>query len=567
MSRLFGMFSNNSRDTGPGFSDGLISDGLIADSDDDPGDDLAELRHEDNASNASSARSDRLTDRNMVKDLQELKSQLKQQAEEMKLLKRQYTMALEHIEKLKMALNLERNVKQCSDNTTSSSSSSSSSFSPDETANHTEAEAEQQIDKNPEINHVDHLTDTEEVISTKQKDVKSKKKPTNKVKSSANIPSKNTQSARQETSPKSNTNVREENKSVVKRVPPIVTYGLNHKEKAEELTKVLGHNNFSMETVNNTCSVIRCNSLQTHKQILSELKDKVDHHTFTPNEERNISIVMKNLSPTYDAADIKEALEGLKLEIMLHSVTPYVTDTSVRQKKKLRIWLIQLNPGSDAKALLKTRGILNQIVKFEMKKQSRIPQCKNCQKFGHTASNCNRRYRCVKCVGDHRPRECPLNVLRNDSAVPLKPKCVNCGGDHAASFRGCKEYTNFVKRKAERAKQLHEEQLQKSKSINNYVQSGLSYSDAARGANKSSAQFINDQPNSSQAQHTQQTHHSQQSRSFEENSDFLNQECLKHFQKDFMATINELKTFQENYTRMSTAEQQVALWRYLSRTA
>lgn len=256
---------------------------------------------------------------------------------------------------------------------------------------------------------------------------------------------------------------------------------------------------------------------------------------------------MKNLSPTYDAVDIKEALEGLKLQISIHSVTPYVTDTSARQKKNLRIWLIQLNPGSDAQALLKTRCILNQIVKFEVKKQSRIPQCKNCQKFGHTASNCNRRYRCVKCVGDHRPRECPLNELRNNSAVPLKPKCVNCGGDHAASFRGCKEYFNFVKRKAERANQVREEQQQRAASYNNFVQPGSSYRDMARGAPPSGG-------------------HTQVFQRLPPNAvDFLNQECLRHFQKDLNTSLNELKEFQDNYKKMSASEQQVALWRYISR--
>jgi PAX-interacting protein 1 len=59
-----------------------------------------------------------------------------------------------------------------------------------------------------------------------------------------------------------------------------------------------------------------------------------------------------------------------------------------------------------------------------------LPQCKNCQSWGHTKSYCHKEIRCVKCAGKHttincaKPKETP-------------PKCYNCGENHPANYRGC----------------------------------------------------------------------------------------------------------------------------------
>lgn len=69
---------------------------------------------------------------------------------------------------------------------------------------------------------------------------KSAQKTIIKVKLNANKNASSSQSAQAtqqvSSSPKKNANT-------VKRVPPIVTYGMNHKEKTEQLAKVLGHSN------------------------------------------------------------------------------------------------------------------------------------------------------------------------------------------------------------------------------------------------------------------------------------------------------------------------------------
>jgi hypothetical protein len=64
------------------------------------------------------------------------------------------------------------------------------------------------------------------------------------------------------------------------------------------------------------------------------------------------------------------------------------------------------------------------------RKTKLLPQCKNCQSWGHTKAYCHKDPRCVKCAGQHntdnctKPRETP-------------PKCYNCGENHPANYRGC----------------------------------------------------------------------------------------------------------------------------------
>ncbi len=64
------------------------------------------------------------------------------------------------------------------------------------------------------------------------------------------------------------------------------------------------------------------------------------------------------------------------------------------------------------------------------KPKSDPPLCRNCQRFGHTKSYCLRSPRCIKCAENHSSDKCVL-------AASAPCKCVNCGGQHPASYRGC----------------------------------------------------------------------------------------------------------------------------------
>ncbi|GIY71195.1 nucleic-acid-binding protein from transposon X-element [Caerostris darwini] len=56
--------------------------------------------------------------------------------------------------------------------------------------------------------------------------------------------------------------------------------------------------------------------------------------------------------------------------------------------------------------------------------------CWNCQGYFHSSEVCRLPTRCVKCAGPHRAKKCTLPLDQ-----PLL--CSNCGGAHAANWRGC----------------------------------------------------------------------------------------------------------------------------------
>lgn len=71
-------------------------------------------------------------------------------------------------------------------------------------------------------------------------------------------------------------------------------------------------------------------------------------------------------------------------------------------------------------------GFMSYLVRMFVPKPMRYFKC---QRFGHTAKNCNRQRRCARCGGDHEYGEC-------GEGVP--PKCCSCGGAHSLAFSRCK---------------------------------------------------------------------------------------------------------------------------------
>lgn len=58
-------------------------------------------------------------------------------------------------------------------------------------------------------------------------------------------------------------------------------------------------------------------------------------------------------------------------------------------------------------------------------------QCFNCQGYGHNATECRFKTRCLLCSGQHRMKDCPNNGNQ------VAKKCTNCKGDHLACYGGC----------------------------------------------------------------------------------------------------------------------------------
>lgn len=147
-------------------------------------------------------------------------------------------------------------------------------------------------------------------------------------------------------------------------------------------------------------------------------------HTFTPKNEQCINIVMKSL-PNIDCYNENVIENELKLQgFEPIFIKPIVSFNN--PNPDMVVWHIAFPPKTNIENLVKIRSIVNHRVKIERFKKKQIIQCKNCQRFHHSASNCFHEYRCVKCAQSHEIGKCALN--KND-----RPKCANCGGDHTAN--------------------------------------------------------------------------------------------------------------------------------------
>jgi len=105
--------------------------------------------------------------------------------------------------------------------------------------------------------------------------------------------------------------------------------------------------------------------------------------------------------------------------------------TKMETKEPLPVFMLTFDRTENIKKIYEItdiRGMRVEVTPY--RKTTLLPQCKNCQSWGHTKSYCHKEPRCVKCAGKHttvtctKPKETP-------------PKCYNCGENHPANYRRC----------------------------------------------------------------------------------------------------------------------------------
>lgn len=338
--------------------------------------------------------------------------------------------------------------------------------------------------------------------------------------------------------------------------PPIVAYDIDTKKFFAEFKQLLGHSNFDIDTKNSRCSHIRTRNRKDYDAIVEAINNmQIEHHRYTPFEDRITNVILHRMCPTFDKEDIREGIENLKLNIQIHNIQKHETEKSIREQRDLNMWLIQLKPGSNVAELLQQRRFLCQSnIIFERRKHTGVVQCKNCQHFRHTAKNCSRRFRCVKCTEEHRPGECPIDIFPRDDPNRKKPTCVNCGKDHPASYRGCKTHIDLIQLKQERVKQIREQQFFKQQSFNNYRTKEENFADVLRKSQSNSTQrALNTRNNILTA--TQETTDNCYS--------FLQRECNSVFGMDFFNIQRHIREFAPKYRLLQGMQKQEALIKFI----
>jgi len=100
---------------------------------------------------------------------------------------------------------------------------------------------------------------------------------------------------------------------------------------------------------------------------------------------------------------------------------------------------VLLEKNEAGKNIFQLKKILHSVVSVEPRhKSNEIPQCKNCQSWGHTKNYCHQPPKCRKCGEGHTLSQCPSQ----NSGLP---KCVHCKGNHEANSKECESYKKAAK--------------------------------------------------------------------------------------------------------------------------
>lgn len=193
---------------------------------------------------------------------------------------------------------------------------------------------------------------------------------------------------------------------------------------------------------------VNCSSLEDKNKLMEGLKtQQFRFYTFSEPNDKPMIYVLKGMD------DMKP--EELQ-EMLLNSQVPAKkVSLLIENHYGSPIYLVSFDRTSQISlnALQQTRRSIDRtIVRWERfnRANKRLTQCRKCQLFGHSALNCNREYRCVKCDDKHLPGEC-LRKSREEG----KPKCVNCGGDHTANSSTCEHYINYRQRVEKKRSNRH----------------------------------------------------------------------------------------------------------------
>ncbi|CAG4950937.1 unnamed protein product [Colias eurytheme] len=222
------------------------------------------------------------------------------------------------------------------------------------------------------------------------------------------------------------------------RPPPLF---VDKVDNIRPLTKLLNEKVpglFELKVIRNNVVKIQPHSSEAFKIVTKELDTKnTEYYTYKPKQERNFKVILKHMHPSTDTEDIREALAALD-----HTATNIWNIKQMGTKKALDMFVIELQPKTNNKEIYNIKGLLNCRIKFEPPRPKRsIPQCSNCQDYGHTKKYCRRKPRCIKCAGYHTSAECS----RKERSEEVK--CVLCNGNHPANYKGCSIYKELQKQK------------------------------------------------------------------------------------------------------------------------
>ena len=178
---------------------------------------------------------------------------------------------------------------------------------------------------------------------------------------------------------------------------------------------------------NNTIKASPNDSLKQMELIRTLNNLGFQYHTYENKQLRTIRVMARGIHHLTPVDHIQKYInEKYKLDCV--KVAPKL---QYKTKKPLNMFMLTFANGSSIDDIFNIKEICRQIITIEaIKGTKEIAQCKKCQQFGHTKTYCARIPKCARCAETHLTKDCN----KDGRSAPI---CVNCKGNHPASYRGC----------------------------------------------------------------------------------------------------------------------------------
>lgn len=254
-------------------------------------------------------------------------------------------------------------------------------------------------------------------------------KPSSPLKPSANVPSTSTASQQECASMET---VEEP------LPPPIYVKAMKaYITKCRELESIIGQKSFTCRSTT-TSTTFKFKTSEGYRRAVKYFREKnEDFHTYQLQEEKSFRVVIRHLHHTTPIELIKSELE--EYDFKVKNITNVIIKkkeehTSTQVKIPLPLFFVDLEKTPNVQDIFKIKELAYcKITVEEPHKRRDIVQCQRCQQYGHTKAYCNHEPQCIRCAGSHLTTSCTAS--REEPA-----KCVLCGGNHPANYKGCDAY-------------------------------------------------------------------------------------------------------------------------------
>jgi len=225
--------------------------------------------------------------------------------------------------------------------------------------------------------------------------------------------------------------------------PPIMVDGIKvYDEFYDKITEHIPASKFNTKLMKGGSIKVNVADGEVYRMLTNILLEgRYAWHSYEDKHTRPIRVMARNLHHSCNPGRIVSDLRARG-----YKAIDAANKLQWRSKEPLDMFILTFSADENTNKIYEITSILGSKVEIQpLRKSKLIPQCKQCQAYGHTQRYCNKDPRCVKCAGKHHTKECR-------KPKEAQPKCVHCGEAHPANYRGCSVAIELQKIKTQNMK-------------------------------------------------------------------------------------------------------------------